>query len=122
MHALDADHVMAVSSLSNSKPGIARTLRFCAHWALGHSGILLVSGLLLFGLGLNIPPTLQSTAEISVGGIMIVLGLWCFYSFRKQALKLVEHTHSDPTLGKFTHTHWHVSALHARSMHAGKKR
>ncbi len=103
MHALDADHVMAVSTLSNAKPGITKILKFCTHWALGHSGVLLVSGLLLFGLGINIPPALLVSAELLVGVLLIALGLWCFYSFRKQALQLVEHSHED-----VTHTHWHI--------------
>lgn len=111
-HALDADHVMAVSTLSNTRPGIGKTLRFCAHWALGHSGILFVSGLLLFGLGVNIPPAWQSIAELLVGVLLIVLGLWCFYSFRKQALQLVEHTHED-----VTHTHWHIQDANASVAH-----
>ncbi len=116
MHALDADHVMAVSSLSSTRPGIRKTLRFCAHWALGHSSILLLSGLLLFGLGLSIPQALQTSAEMLVGVILIVLGLWCFYAFRRQALRLVEHTHEG-----VTHTHWHVTASQSRVAHTKQK-
>ena len=67
MHALDADHVMAVSALNNQKAGLRRTLGYCSNWALGHSGVLLFSGLLLFGLGLSLPESLQYAAEVSVG-------------------------------------------------------
>ena len=64
MHALDADHVMAVSSLSNKRPGLTKMLRFCAHWALGHGSILLLCGVILFGLGWQIPSVLQQSSNI----------------------------------------------------------
>jgi len=102
LHALDADHVMAVSALSARKPSVWRTLRFSANWALGHGGVLLVIGALLFGLGLSIPESLQVFAEASVGILLIALGLWCFWAMRKQSVKLEKHTHGD-----IEHTHWH---------------
>lgn len=102
-HALDADHVMAVSSLSNKKPGLGRMLRFCSNWALGHGGVLLISGVLLFGVGLHLPESLQRAAELSVGVILIAIGLMCFWQFKRQKLSLKQHSHDD-----VTHTHWHV--------------
>lgn len=101
MHALDADHVMAVSTLSVEKPSLKRTLLFSANWALGHGGVLLLSGALLFGLGFAIPEALQKGAEVMVGVLLIVLGLWCFRQFRKEKLNLKTHTHGD-----VEHTHW----------------
>ena len=100
MHALDADHVMAVSNLSNQRPGLARTLRFSAHWALGHGAVLLLSGALLFSLGWALPQALQRAAEVSVGVLLIALGLLCFWQFRQEKIRLVEHRHGD-----LVHTH-----------------
>lgn len=107
LHAFDADHVMAVSALSSRKPGFWRTLRFSANWAFGHSGVLILAGLLLFGLGQEIPVVLQSFAEASVGVLLIGLGLMCFWRFRQQRLRLNTHTH---TFGdsEVVHTHWHL--------------
>lgn len=102
MHALDADHVMAISVLSVGQPTLGRTLRFSAHWALGHGGVLLCSGIMLFGLGLAIPESLQHLAEMAVGVLLIVLGLWCFWGFRQQRLSLEQHSH-----GQVVHRHWH---------------
>ncbi len=103
MHALDADHVMAVSSLSNNKPGFLRTLKFCLNWAVGHAGILLLSGALLFGLGFQLPGVLIYAAEVSVGVLLVVLGLVCFWQIRRQRLSLVEHSH-----GALVHRHWRI--------------
>lgn len=103
MHALDADHVMAVSSLSNNKPGFFRTLRFCLNWALGHAGVLLFCGVLLFGFGLQLSPFLVYAAEVSVGILLVVLGLLCFWQIGRRRLSLVEHSH-----GELVHRHWRV--------------
>lgn len=102
MHALDADHVMAVSVLSVGRPGLGRTLRFSANWAIGHGGVLLFSSLMLFGLGLAIPEPLQRLAEVGVGVLLIGLGFWCFWVLRKRRLSLEEHLHGD-----LRHRHWH---------------
>jgi sulfite exporter TauE/SafE len=91
-----------VSALSSRKPGFARSLFFSANWALGHGGVLLIAGLLLFGLGMGIPAVLQQFAEASVGVLLIGLGIWCFYRFRQQKLLLQQHSHDD-----VVHTHWH---------------
>jgi len=120
VHALDADHVMAVSALSNSRPGFTRTIGFCANWALGHGGVLMASGLLLFGLGIGIPPALGQIAEIFVGLFLISMGLICFWRFRRERISLSEHHH-----GLVVHRHWHIEgdtshgAANANDRHKG---
>jgi len=101
LHALDADHVMAVSALSSRKPGLLSTIKHSAHWALGHAGVLLISGLLLFGLGWKIPQTFAHLAEASVGLVLIIIGLMCLWQFKKQPLRLTHHKHGD-----VEHIHW----------------
>lgn len=104
MHALDADHVMAVSMLSNQKPGLKKTLFYSAHWAIGHGAILLLCGVSVFGLGIAIPPSLQWLAEASVGVLLILLGVSCFHQFRHEKITLHTHRHGD-----IEHTHWQYS-------------
>ncbi len=114
MHALDADHVMAVSALANQKPSIKRTLLFSLQWALGHGGVLVACGVILFGIGVSIPSHLQHWAEMSVGVLLIFLGLSFFWTFRQQKIRLVQHRHDD-----IVHTHWsaddHESNNHLHS-------
>lgn len=105
MHALDADHVMAVSALSSEHGGFKRTLLHCFHWALGHGSVLVLSGLLLFGLGIAIPETLTHLAEQGVGVLLIVLGLLCLRQIYREKLELKIHHHGD-----IVHTHWHDSS------------
>jgi nickel/cobalt exporter len=110
VHALDADHVMAVSAMSNARPGVARTLGFCANWALGHGGVLMLSGVLLFGFGVGIPAHFGHLAELFVGVFLIGMGLLCFWRFRRERISLTEHRH-----GEVVHRHWQVEG----SAHAG---
>ncbi len=102
LHALDADHVMAVSSFSNHRPGLSRSVAFCTRWAVGHGAVLLIAGGLLFGLGLSIPETWQVAAEKSVGVLLVVLGSWCLWSIHRKKVTLATHSHGD-----LEHTHWH---------------
>jgi len=81
VHALDPDHVMAVSALSSEKTGVRRTLTYCGSWALGHGGILLACGLMLFGLEFRLPVPLQMSAEASVGILLIAIGLMCIWRY-----------------------------------------
>lgn len=116
LHALDADHVMAVSALSNEKPGLRKTAFQSLHWALGHGGVLLVSGALLFGLGVAIPEPLQHVAEASVGVLLIVLGLACFWQLRKDRIQLQVHSHGD-----IEHTHLYTDGHDGSLAHADDK-
>jgi sulfite exporter TauE/SafE len=108
LHALDADHVMAVSALSNRKPSLKRTLKFSANWAVGHGSVLILLGLLFFGLGIALPETIQKLAESSVGVLLIALGIACFWQFHKEKIILDKHTHQHSD-GSIEHTHLHVT-------------
>jgi sulfite exporter TauE/SafE len=69
--------------------------------------VLILAGLLLFGVGQEIPVALQSFAEASVGVLLIGLGLMCFWRFRQQRLSLKTHTHTYGD-SELVHTHWHL--------------
>lgn len=101
LHALDADHVMAISAMANQKPSMRRTLLFSMNWALGHGGVLLICGVILFGVGLTIPENLQHLAELSVGILMITLGLSFYWRMHTLKVKLTQHKHDG-----VVHTHW----------------
>ena len=102
MHALDADHVVALLALNNQNSRLRRVAYCSAYWAMGHGGVLLFCGALLFGFGVAIPESLQWLAEFSVGLLLVCLGLGCLWQFRKAKLKV--HSHGD-----VQHIHWHTS-------------
>jgi len=106
LHAFDADHIMAVSSLSSRQDKIRplvslrKTLTFCLHWAAGHGLVLLLLSLLVFGLGISIPESLAHWAERLVGVLLIVLGVWIIVQIFRTRLQLQVHQH-----GTMTHMH-----------------
>lgn len=113
IHALDADHIMAVSMLSVERRGVRAVLKQCLSWALGHAGVLLLCGALFFGFGLAVPAEAQHLAEIGVGLLLIALGFTWAVRFRK--LKLQAHRHGD-----MTHVHWHEDTLKHSQQHSHK--
>lgn len=113
LHALDADHVMAVSTMSSSQQGFKsrarHTLAFCSRWALGHGGILCVLAAALLAFNLQLPAWLHTSAEKLVGVILIALGIWIIWSFRQNKVRLRIHSHGE-------HVHAHL----ADESHSGK--
>lgn len=82
VHALDADHVLAVSSLAAHENGKRAALRYSALWALGHGGLLMLIALAALLFHWALPPALPYWAERLVGVILIVAGasmLWALF-------------------------------------------
>ena len=55
VHALDADHVMAVSVFATRGHGTAQGVRAGLRWSLGHGLVLLAAGLVLVAFGRSLP-------------------------------------------------------------------
>mgnify|MGYP000261650061 CR=1 FL=1 len=103
VHAMDADHVMAVTALSNQrKSSVFGNIKYCLNWALGHGGMLIVIGLAFFSLGVQVPESVQVFAEASVGVLLIAMGCFCLWRIRQQNFQLRVHRHGD-----VVHSHWH---------------
>lgn len=73
-HALDADHVVVVSTLLAQEPGRWRAARIAALWGLGHSLTFLGVGLLIVLLGVRVPHGLERAAELAVAAMLISVG------------------------------------------------
>lgn len=77
VHALDPDHIAAVSGLSAGKAGHShwQSLRFGLQWSLGHGSALLIVALTVFIVGSAIPVHLSEVAERSVAFVLIAIGV-----------------------------------------------
>jgi hypothetical protein len=73
-HALDADHVIAVSTISSREKSLHAALRLAAFWGVGHAlTVLLVGGsIILFGA--VVPPRLGLGLEFAVALMLMALG------------------------------------------------
>jgi hypothetical protein len=106
VHALDADHVMAVSALSSRRPGWRPALGHAARWGLGHGLSLGVLAGAVLWLGWALPEGWARTTEAVVGAAMIGLGAWVAWDVRRRGLHLHFHEHD----GLPAHAHWHGHA------------
>jgi cytochrome c biogenesis protein CcdA len=108
LHALDADHIMAVSGLAARRPSLRNSLRFCARWAVGHGLTLLLIGSAVLLLGMAIPERLSAAAEALIGAVLIAIGLWVLWDLRCSRAHLHFHDHDDLP----PHAHWHGHNQH----------
>ena len=123
VHAFDADHISAVSTQllkisngsSNSKKFYLRNLTTSASlkgalWGMGHTSSIMLIALLIAGLSLNIPDNFFVSAEIIVGLMLIVLGIFTFTN--KSIFKHTHsHKHSDNDISH-AHDHTHNENNH----------
>jgi high-affinity nickel-transport protein len=74
-HATDADHVVAVSAIAARERSVHKAVLVGVSWGLGHALSVLCAGGAIVLLGIVIPPRLGLGMELSVGLILIALGV-----------------------------------------------
>jgi ABC-type nickel/cobalt efflux system permease component RcnA len=80
-HATDPDHVIAVSTIVSRQPKLSRAALIGAFWGLGHTVTIFVVGTAIILFDLTIPPRIGLSMELSVGVMLIVLGMFNVISF-----------------------------------------
>jgi len=108
VHALDGDHVIAVTSLASRRPTLRTCLSLAGRWSLGHGAVLLVLGCVAFALGLSIPPQLSHVAEWGVAALLFGLGGWILVDLMRARRRVHLHFHDHSGLPR--HAHWHAHA------------
>lgn len=101
-HALDADHVVAVSTIVSQTKSLKISSLFGALWGLGHTTTLLLVGLTILSLKLTIPDKIALSFEFLVGIVLVILGVDVLRKVVKEKLHLHGHRHD-----KIIHTHFH---------------
>lgn len=109
-HALDADHVVAVSTIVSQTKSLKKSSLFGAIWGAGHTTTLLIVGLILLGLKLTIPKWIALSFEFLVGIVLVLLGLNVIWKLISEKLHYHKHTHASV---EHTHVHSHkTSSMH----------
>jgi hypothetical protein len=101
MHALEPDHMAAVSTFVARRPTPRQAAWFGVQWAVGHGLSLVVLGSILYLLKLQIIESVAGNLERLVGMVLVVLGLWTLLQLRPGQM---HHSHNRPTAEE-THTH-----------------
>src|SRR5260370_37665018 len=100
-HATDPDHVIAVTSIVSRERTMLHAALIGALWGLGHTVTILVigSGIILFNL--TIPPRLGLSMELSVGLMLILLGVMNLTGLMRRATEWI----TMRRLGPGAHSH-----------------
>lgn len=125
-HALDADHLVAVSTIVSEKNSPWSASLVGGLWGLGHTASLLIAGILIIFLRLQIPDRVAQWLEFGVAVMIVALGanlLRKLLRGKGACIELGTHSH-----GTFEHTHPHVAypdtpanGLHASWKGIGRK-
>jgi high-affinity nickel-transport protein len=106
-HALEPDHLAAVSTLITGERGSAKAALLGACWGLGHTLTLVVVGAALVILRAEMPARAADGFEFCVALMLIGLGLRAIYLAARQGPAGPVHVHHH---GHVTHAHHGVPA------------
>lgn len=113
-HATDPDHVIAVATIVSRQRSIRHAAVIGALWGVGHTITILAVGSAIILFGLVIPPRVGLTMELSVGLMLILLGVLNLSGIMRwitetlTPMQLGQHAHAHPHgHGDYVHTHSH---------------
>lgn len=111
-HATDPDHVVAVTTIVSRERTMLHAALIGALWGLGHTFTILVVGSAITLFKLTIPPRLGLAMELSVGFMLILLGVLNMTGLLRRAIewftirRLGPRAHSHFLFGRhMVHTH-----------------
>jgi high-affinity nickel permease len=111
-HALDTDHIVAVSTVLAQQPSVRASGIIGVSWGLGHTLVLLLVGTVVLALRVEIPESLALAAEFGVGVMLVLLGSALAVKLSKQRWHLHAHEHDGER-----HLHLHSHQLIADHHH-----
>ena len=114
-HATDPDHVIAVTTIVARQRTPTGAALIGALWGVGHTFTILVVGAGIILLGWAIPPRLGLSLELSVGVMLIVLGIMNLTGILQRVTESVtppaaapDTLHAHPHAhGDYVHSHLH---------------
>ncbi|MCP9441113.1 MAG: hypothetical protein NNA20_00830 [Nitrospira sp.] len=111
-HALDADHLAAVSTVLAERPSFLASGAVGFWWGVGHTATLLAMGAIVFAFGIRISERFEVIAETGVGALLVVLGGNLIFTLLAEQWHVHPHTH-----GHGVHIHWHSHRRQADHHH-----
>ncbi|NOQ44502.1 MAG: high frequency lysogenization protein HflD [Nitrosopumilus sp.] len=127
VHAFEPDHLSSVSTQllknsnnpSDSKKSSLKSLTIVSSlrgmfWGMGHTSSIILIGLLIAGLSLNIPENFFISAEVLVGFMLIVLGI---FTFANKSVFKQKHVHPHTHPNGISHTHSHIHSVDHKHGH-----
>jgi len=75
-HALDPDHLAAITTMLDREASAMRAMRLAAMWGLGHGTSFVAVGLPIVLLDLHVPDRFESVASLLVAALLVGLGVF----------------------------------------------
>ncbi len=117
-HALEADHIAAVSSIAARRSHISDIVKHGLTWGLGHTLTLFAFAGAALLLGHAIPGTIARPIETAVGIMLVGLGAHVLWRLWRDRVHFHRHGHGDGTVHFHAHSHAGETVAHARAVHA----
>ena len=109
-HALDADHVAAVSTFVTQDRSVLRSCLRGTFWGIGHTAALLIAGVAVVMFKLRISAELERGLERVVALVLVLLGGHVLLrALGTVSLHRHEHSHGG---APHSHVHVHVGDVH----------
>lgn len=116
-HALDADHVVAVSTIVSEHKSLLRAALVGTFWGLGHTASLAVVSCLIILLRPRIPEPVLPYLEMPVAVMLVALGASAIWrAARDGGWKVHTHTHQHDQ-SQHRHVHIHSNQDHEHQHH-----
>jgi ABC-type nickel/cobalt efflux system permease component RcnA len=117
-HALDPDHLVAVSTIVSEHKSVARSSLVGTFWGLGHTVSLLAASVVILLLRASIPEHVTLWMEMPVALMLVVLGAGTMWrAMRERGWQIHTHVHSHQEAPSHTHIHLHTSEEHTHRHH-----
>ncbi len=104
-HAIEADHIAAVASLSTRVNSVRQGVRQGAAWGLGHTLTLFLFGSIVLFVANIVPEQIVQGIELAVGVTLIILGGDVLRRVVRERIHF--HAHSHGPGKKHFHAHSH---------------
>ncbi len=104
-HAVEADHIAAVASLSARTNGIKDSIRQGVAWGLGHTITLFVFGSIALLVDSIIPGPFAAALEFAVGVMLIILGTDVLIRLYRKRIHFHVHGHNGGVQHLHAHSH-----------------
>jgi len=116
-HALEADHIAAVSSIAARRTDVSDIVKHGLTWGLGHTLTLFVFAGAAILLGHAIPENLARPLETAVGIVLVGLGAHVLWRLWRDRVHFHRHRHGDGTEHLHAHGHVNEAIPHRQSAH-----
>jgi high-affinity nickel permease len=116
-HALEADHIAAVSSIAARRSHVDDIVKHGLTWGLGHTLTLFAFAGVAILLGHAIPQQFERPLETSIGIMLIGLGTHVLWRLWRDRVHFHQHGHDDGTVHIHAHSHRGETVAHTRAAH-----